>query len=206
MARLTDASGLNTVGAGVGHELLVTVDGDAAKAVDVGRFYEGDLDTYRSGTVRVPLAALNGGEALAPGEHTATLTAWDALNNASTATVSFVVVDEGLVVRSVLPYPNPTAGPSRFFVEHNQPVGTPASVQLRIYSLAGRPIRTIDGAEALPGGFLSDRTIQIAWDGLDEDLDRLGSGVYLVRLRMEVPDPAGGTRVAERVERLAVIR
>ena len=36
--------------------------------------------------------------------------------------------------------------------------------------------------------------------------DRLGSGVYLVRLRMEVPDPAGGTRVAERVERLAVIR
>ena len=206
VARLTDASGLNTVGAGVGHELLVTVDGDAAKAVDVGRFYEGDLDTYRSGTVRVPLAALNGGEALAPGEHTATLTAWDALNNASTATVSFVVVDEGLVVRSVLPYPNPTAGPSRFFVEHNQPVGTPASVQLRIYSLAGRPIRTIDGAEALPGGFLSDRTIQIPWDGLDEDLDRLGSGVYLVRLRMEVPDPAGGTRVAERVERLAVIR
>ena len=206
VARLQDASGINTVGAGVGHELLVTLDGDAQNAVDVGRFYEGDLDTYRSGTVRVPLASLNGGEPLAPGEHTATLTAFDALNNASTATVTFVVVDEGLIVRSVLPYPNPTAGPSRFFVEHNQPVGTPARVQLRIYTLAGRPVRTIDGEEALPGRFLSDRTIQIPWDGLDDDADRLGSGVYLVRLRLETDDPAGGTRVAERVERLAVIR
>ena len=50
-------------------------------------------------------------------------------------------------------------------------------------------------ADAVAIRFLSDRTIQIAWDGLDEDLDRLGSGVYLVRLRMEVPDPAGGTGV-----------
>ena len=87
-----------------------------------------------------------------------------------------------------------------------QPVGTPARVQLRIYTLAGRPVRTIDGEEALPGRFLSDRTIQIPWDGLDDDADRLGSGVYLVRLRLETDDPAGGTRVAERVERLAVIR
>ena len=205
VARLSDASGINTVGAGVGHELLLTLDGDAADAVDVGRYYEGDLDTYRSGTVRVPLEALADG-GLAPGPHTATLTAWDALNNPSTATVQFVVVDDGLVVESVLPYPNPTAGPARFFVAHNQPVGTEARVQLRIYTLAGRPVRTIDGAEALPGGFLSDRVVQIPWDGLDDDLDRLGSGVYLVRLRMETPDPAGGTRVAERVERLAIIR
>ncbi len=207
VARLRDASGINTVGAGVGHELLATVDGDAARAVDVGRYYQGDLNTYRAGTVRVPLSALGvDGEPLAPGEHTVTLTAWDALNNASTATLTFVVVDDGLIVSSVLPYPNPTAGPSRFFVEHNQPVGTPASVQLRIYTLAGRPVRTIDGADALPGGFLSDRTIQIPWTGLDDDGDRLASGVYLVRLRMEVADRSGGTRVAERVERLAVIR
>ena len=200
VARLSDASGINTVGAGVGHELLLTLDGDASEAIDVGRFYTGDLDTYRSGTVRVPLPRL------AAGEHTATLTAWDALNNRSTATVRFVVVDEGLQVTSVLPYPNPTAGPARFFVDHNQPAGTAARVQLRIYTLAGRPVRTIGGADALPDGVLPARTFQIAWDGLDDDLDRLASGVYLVRLRLETTDPAGGTRVAERVDRLAIIR
>ncbi len=207
IARLRDASGLNAVGAGVGHELLLVVDGDEANAIDVGRYYQGDLNTYRSGTVRLPLSALaRNSRSLAPGEHSATITAWDALNNVSTASITFVVVDEGVVVRSVLPYPNPTAGPSRFFIEHNQPVGTQAQVQLRIYTIAGRPVRTIDGTDALPGGVLTSRTLEVAWDGLDDDLDRLGSGVYLVSLRMEVPNPAGGSRVAERIERLAVIR
>ncbi len=200
VARLRDESGINTVGAGVGHELLLTFDGDAASAIDVGPFYSGDLNTYRSGEVRVPLPEL------APGEHTLRLTVWDALNNSSTAELRFVVIDEGLLVENLFPYPNPTAGPTRFTFDHNQPPGTPATAQLRIYTLAGRPIRTIDGAEALPDGVLPSRTVQIPWDGLDDDLDRLASGVYLFRLRLEVPDPAGGSRVAERVERLAIIR
>ena len=200
IARLRDANGINTVGAGVGHELLLTIDGDARTAMDVGQFYAGDLDTYRSGEVRVPLPDL------APGEHTLRLTAWDALNNSSTAELRFVVVDEGVLVDNLFPYPNPTAGPTRFTFDHNQPPGTEARLQLRIYTLAGRPVRTIDGLDALPTGVLPARTVQIPWDGLDDDLDRLASGVYLFRLRLEVPDPAGGSAVAERVERLAIIR
>ena len=201
VARLSDASGINTVGAGVGHELLLTVDGDAASAVDVGRFYEGDLNTFRSGTVRVPLRDLD----LGPGEHTLELTAWDALNNASSAELRVVVVDEGLVVENLFPYPNPTAGPTRFTFDHNQ-AGRPARLQLRVYTVAGRPVRTIDGDEALPGGLLAGRTVQVPWDGLDDDGDRLATGVYLFRLRLEVDDPSGSARVVERVERLAIIR
>ena len=53
LATLRDPSGLNAVGAGVGHELLLVLDGDDANAVDVSRYYTGDLDTYRSGRVRV---------------------------------------------------------------------------------------------------------------------------------------------------------
>ncbi len=200
VARLRDDSGVNTVGAGVGHELLLTFDGDAGTAIDVGPFYTGDLNTYRSGEVRVPLPDL------APGEHTLQLTAWDALNNSSTAELRFVVVDEGVRVENLFPYPNPTAGPTRFTFDHNQPPGTQAKVQLRIYTLAGRPVRTIDGDDALPGGTLPPGTVQIPWDGLDDDLDRLASGIYLFRLRLEVDAPAGGSRVAERVERLAIIR
>ncbi|MDT0630488.1 type IX secretion system sortase PorU [Rubrivirga litoralis] len=200
VARLSDPSGINTVGAGVGHELLLTIDGDAASAVDVGRFYQGDLGTFRSGTVRAPLPDL------APGEHTLQLTAWDALNNASTAEIRVVVVEEELAVENVFPYPNPTAGPTRFTFEHNQPAGTPAELQVRIYTVAGRPVRTIDGDEALPGGVLVGRTVQVPWDGLDDDRDRLATGVYLFRLRLAAGDAAGGSRVVERVERLAIIR
>ena len=201
LARLSDASGLNTVGAGVGHELLLTFDGDASTAVDVSRFYTGDLDTYRSGEVRVRLPDL------APGRHTATLTAWDAVNNSTTAEIAFVVSDaEGLEIDNVLPYPNPTAGPTRFTFEHNQPPGTPARATLRVYTVAGRPVRTLDGDEAIPGGVLSGPLVQIPWDGRDDDGDRLGSGVYLFRLRLEVDTPDGGTQAADRVDRVAIIR
>ena len=200
VARLSDPSGINTVGAGVGHELLLTIDGDAAGATDVGRFYAGDVDTYRSGTVRVPLPDL------APGEHTATLTAWDALNNSSRATVTFFVVDEGLSVEGLLPYPNPTAGPTRFTFRHNQPPGTEADLRVRVYTVAGRPVRTITGAEALPDGVLQDETVQVLWDGRDDDGDRLATGVYLFHLRLDVPNRTGGREVVERVERVAIIR
>ncbi|GAB5534276.1 MAG: type IX secretion system sortase PorU [Rubricoccaceae bacterium] len=200
IATLRDPSGINTVGAGVGHTLLLTIDGDAANAIDVGSAYVGDVGTYQSGQIRFPLPEL------APGPHTLTLTAWDAVNNASTAELAFVMEEgEALAVRSVLPYPNPTAGPTRFVFEHNR-VGSPARVQLRIYTLAGRPIRTIGPDEALPGGLLTSSSVQIPWDGLDDDQDRLASGVYLFRLRLEIPGEDGGTEVAERVDRLAIIR
>ncbi|MEM7788014.1 MAG: type IX secretion system sortase PorU [Bacteroidota bacterium] len=201
IARLADESGINTVGAGVGHELLLTIDDDAASAIDVGPFYAGDLDTYRSGEVRVALP-----DDIEPGEHTLRLTAWDALNNPSSAELRFVVVEEDLSVENLFPYPNPTAGPTRFVFDHNLRAGTPARLQLRIYTLAGRPVRTLDGDEALPGGVLTPSSVQIPWDGVDDDGDRLATGVYLFRLRMEVDDPAGGSRVVERVERLAIIR
>ena len=196
LARLSDPSGINTVGAGVGHELLLTIDGDPTRAIDVGRYYEGDLDTYRSGTVRFPLPEL------APGPHTVTLTAWDAANNATTETLSFTVAEgSDLLVENAYPYPNPTPGPSTFFFEHNQPPGTPARVQLRIYSLAGRPVRTMETDGPLSGGL-----VRLDWDGLDDDLDPLASGVYLYRLRVEVDAADGTRRVAERRDRLAVIR
>ncbi|MFN3597011.1 MAG: type IX secretion system sortase PorU [Rubricoccaceae bacterium] len=201
IARLSDESGINTVGAGVGHELLLTVNGNAAQAVDVGRFYQGDVDTYRSGTVRYPLRRFE------PGLHTLRLTAWDTANNSSTAELSFTVVaSEALVVRNLYPYPNPTPGRTRFIFEHNQAPGTAARVQLRIYTLAGRPVRTLDGDDALPGGTLPAGLVQIPWDGLDDDLDPLASGVYLFRLRVETEQAGGGRAVAERIERLAIIR
>lgn len=201
VVRLEDASGINAVGSGVGHDLLLVVDGDEAGARDVGRFYEGDLDNFRAGTARIPL------DGLAPGTHTLRVTAWDVANNVSTAELSFVIsgTDE-LVLRNVFNYPNPTPGPTRFTFEHNQAPGTAARVRLRVYTLNGRPVTTLDGDAALPGGLLPGGLVQIPWDGLDEDFDRLASGVYLWHLRVEVDRAGGGTDVAERVERLAVIR
>ncbi len=201
IARLADENGINAAGTGVGHELLLTVDGAQGESVNLGGFYRSDLDTYQRGEVRYTLPEL------APGPHTLTLTAWDVANNPTTATLDFVVAEsDRLTVRNAYPYPNPTTGPTRFVFEHNQPPGTPARVQVRVYTLSGRPVRTLDGVETLPDGTLAGPLVQIPWDGRDEDLDGLATGVYLYKLRVEVDRGEGERLVTEQIERLAVIR
>lgn len=201
IAKLFDENGINTVGAGVGHELLLTIDGAEQDAVNLGRFYRGELDSYQRGEVVFELPEQ------APGPHTLTLRAWDAANNATTATLDYVVEAGGeLVLRNVYNYPNPTTGPTRFVFEHNQAPGTLARVQLRVYTLSGRPVVTLDDVQTLPAGALTSSLVQIPWDGRDEDFDTLASGIYLYKLRVEVERDGGETDVSERVERLAVIR
>ena len=201
IAKLFDENGINTVGAGVGHELLLTIDGAEQDAVNLGRFYRGALDSYQRGEVVFELPEQ------APGPHTLTLRAWDVANNATTTTLDYVVEPDGeLVLRNVYNYPNPTTGPTRFVFEHNQPPGTLARVQLRVYTLSGRPVVTLDDVQTLPAGALTGSLVQIPWDGRDEDFDALASGVYLYKLRVEVERGDGETEVSERVERLAVIR
>ena len=196
IVKLFDASGINTVGAGVGHEMLLTINEDAENAVDISSGFRSEANSFQRGTVEWDLAEL------APGPNALTLRAWDVLNNSTTSSIEFFVAEEeDLVLRNVFNYPNPTSGETRFVFEHNQPLGTSASVQVRIYTLAGRLIRQIEVDEVLPGG-----VVQLPWDGRDEDSDLLSTGVYLYKLRVEVESPEGERQVSEKLEKLAIIR
>lgn len=201
IARFFDESGINTVGAGVGHEMLLVVDGDEQRAVDISSAFVSAPDSYQKGEARWRLPVD------IDGTHSLTVRSWDVLNNSSTADLTFTVVsDEVLELRNVYNYPNPMNRETRFVFEHNQLPGTPATVRIRIYSLSGRPIHTIDSDIALPEGILTGGLVQIPWDGLDDDFDRLATGIYLYKLRVEVEKPDGGRQVSEHIEKLAVIR
>ncbi len=210
LVKLFDESGINTVGAGVGHEMLLVLDNDEQNAVSVSNHYESEADSYQRGKVAYPLTEYlrrQNKEALDPGPHTITVKAWDVLNNSTTATLDFYVSESAdLALRNVYNYPNPMVGDTRFIFEHNQPPGTAARVQIRVYTLSGRPVRTIDTEEALPGGVLPGGIVQVLWNGLDEDQDPLATGVYLYKLRVEVDIPDGERSVSEHIEKLAVIR
>jgi len=201
IVRLFDETGINAAGAGVGHEMLLTVNGEDARAVNIGNRFEADPADFRAGTVRFPLSNLPEG----PG--TLRVRAWDVMNNASVQELDFVVRSaESLHISHFLPFPNPTTGPTRFSFEHNQPVGTPADVRLRIFTVNGTPLRTLAQEHALPMGILAGSRVEIPWDGRDEDGARLAPGIYLVHLRVRVEQPDGQIRVVERVERLALLR
>jgi flagellar hook assembly protein FlgD len=90
---------------------------------------------------------------------------------------------------------------TQFVFEHNQPVGTSARIQIRIYTLSGQIVRSIESDEVLPGGMM-----QVPWDGRDEDADRLATGIYLYKVRVEVDSPEGDRQVSEHIEKLAVLR
>ena len=201
IVKLYDESGINTVGAGVGHELLLVLDGDESEAVDIGSGFRSAPDSYQRGEVRWNLADLE------PGPHTLSVRVWDVLNNSSTAEIEFIVTDDGVLrLTDVYNYPNPMNRETRFVFDHNQPAGTQARVDIRIYSLSGRPVRFIPTEEALPNGILTSGPVQILWNGLDDDQDRVSTGIYLYRVRVEVDNPDGSRRRAETIERLAVIR
>jgi len=195
-ARIFDESGINTVGAGIGHEMLLIIDDNEIDAINIGNLYETDEGSFQKGSVSYSFD-----EALTPGQHTLSLRAWDVLNNSGETTIDFVVTDtEQLEIRNVFNYPNPTTGPTRFVFEHNQVPGTPVKVRVRVYTLNGRPIKSLEAEDLLPAG-----PMQIPWDGLDNDYAKLSPGVYLYKLRAETMG-ADAIHVAERIEKLAVIR
>ena len=201
IVRLYDESGINTVGTGVGHEILLAVDGDEAGATDIGSAFVSAPDSYQSGEIRWSLSDLEAGP------HGLSVRAWDVLNNSNTAEIQFSVTnDEVLDVFNVYNYPNPMNRETRFIFEHNQPPGTSAEVQIRIFTLSGRPIRTIHSDEALPEGVLGSGPLVVYWDGRDDDLDRPATGIYLYRIRVAVDQPNGDRQVSEHVEKLAIIR
>ncbi len=200
IVRLFDESGINTVGAGVGHEILLSVDDDDQGAVDIGSAFVSSPNSFREGEIRWNLTGLEAGQ------HTLSVRAWDVLNNSNSSDLSFsLATDEVLDVHNVYNYPNPMNRETRFVFEHNQPSGTPAEVQIRIFTLSGRPIRTIHSDEALPEGILGSGPLVVHWDGKDDDLDRPATGIYLYRIRVAVDRENGERQVSEHVEKLAII-
>jgi hypothetical protein len=61
LAYLSDESGLNTVGNGIGHDLVATLDGNSAGSIVLNEFYQADLDSYKSGKLLYNFSGLQRG-------------------------------------------------------------------------------------------------------------------------------------------------
>lgn len=191
-AKLFDNSGINTMGNSIGHDLTAVLDANTQNAMVLNDWYEADKDTYRSGQVRYRLSDL------AEGRHTVDLKAWDVHNNSSIKSTEFVVAPSAeLALEHVLNYPNPFTTHTEFFFEHNRPCTT-LDCQVQVFTVAGRLVKTLNRRLQCEGF----RSEPMAWDGLDDQGDRIGRGVYVYRLSITTPT---GER-AEKLEKLVVLR
>jgi hypothetical protein len=178
IAKLSDSSGVNTAGIGIGHDIVATLDNDNRKYFILNDFYQGDLNSYQHGALRFQMPELPAGP------HFLKLKVWDVLNNSNEAIIEFIVANDELPeLKHVLNYPNPFTTKTQFWFEHNKP-GQPLDVSIQIMTITGRVIRTIRQTITTDG----NRSTEIEWDGKDEYGDRPGRGVYLYKLRITTAD------------------
>jgi hypothetical protein len=191
IVKLSDSSGINTAGTGIGHDIVATLDNDNRKFFILNDFYQGDLNSYQLGVVRFQLPEL------APGPHSIKLKAWDVLNNSNEAILEFIVAnDEAIELKHVLNYPNPFTTKTQFWFEHNKP-GQPLDVTIQIMTITGRVIKTIHQVITTDG----NRSADIEWNGRDDYGDKPGRGVYLYRLRVMTT----GKKKKEVIEKLVIL-
>jgi hypothetical protein len=189
--KLTDSSGINTGNAGIGHDIVATLDDDNRKYYVMNDFYESDLDNYQKGTVRFQMPELT------PGRHSLKIKAWDVLNNSSEYILDFTVVtNEQLILDHVLNYPNPFTTKTSFWFEHNRPA-TDLNVTIEIFTVSGKLIKTIRRTI----NSLGNRSNEVEWDGRDEFGSKIGKGVYLYHLKVNSIDG----KKADKWERLVIL-
>jgi hypothetical protein len=190
IVKLSDSSGINTVGTGIGHDIVATLDNDNRKYFILNDFYQSEPDSYQQGRVRFQLPPLE------PGLHTIRIKAWDVLNNSNETVLEFTVEeDEELSLDHVLNYPNPFSTRTQFWFEHNKP-GQNLLVRVQVFSLTGRIIKMIEQTINTVG----NRSNELEWNGRDEYGDKVGRGVYLYKI--SVTTQAGERK--EKIEKLVI--
>jgi hypothetical protein len=189
IADLSDASGINTSGAGVGHRLEAWLD-DQAQSIDLSDYYRSKPNTYQEGSVNYQFGTLPSGS------HKLRMRAWDTYNNSSTKeTVFDVLTGAGLNVSNVYNFPNPFASSTLFTFQQSQVASIDA--EIKIYTVAGRMVQSLKKVNII------DHFVQIPWDGRDREGDALANGVYLYKLIARTQD---GRFSSEVLGKLSILR
>ena len=191
-AKVFDENGINTVGNGIGHDIVAVLDGESSNPFVLNDFYSAGLNDYQNGEVRYQL------QGLSKGKHTLELKVWDVNNNSGTAKIDFIVQEKEVpVLDHVYNYPNPFTTRTEFMFEHNQSCNQ-LDVQVQVYTISGRLVKTIQ-QQVQTQGFRSEG---IEWDGKDDFGDQLAKGVYVYRLKVKNIDG----QTAEKTEKLVILK
>ncbi|MBK8555663.1 MAG: type IX secretion system sortase PorU [Lewinellaceae bacterium] len=197
LVKCSDDYGMNVTGVSLGHDLTAVLDGNQQNAIILNDFYESEQDNSKKGKAFYPLTNLT------TGRHTLQVKGWDIANNPGEGITEFVVAEDGkIALDHVLNYPNPFTTNTQFQFEHNLS-GQLLDVQISIFSVSGKLVKTILHSAAADGFRVTD----IAWDGHDEYGDQLAKGVYLYKVKVRGTDVSGSAATAESgFEKLVILK
>lgn len=177
LVRLKDESGINTIGNGVGHDLIGVLDGNTQNQYLLNDFYEAELNDFTKGSISYLLNKLE------DGLHQIKVKAWDVHNNSGEGYTEFVVASSAeMAIKNVLNYPNPFTTSTSFIFEHNHPDDL-MEITIQIYTVSGKIVKTIRQQVQSNGYRIAPN--EITWDGLDDYGDFIGRGVYLYKVNVQ---------------------
>ncbi len=178
LAIIEDEGGINTTGAGIGHDITAYLNDDPRSAIILNNYFENDFNSHTRGMISYNLTDLP------EGSHTLTIKAWDNFNNSSRESIRFTVkAEDKFILSDVVIYPNPSAGETKISANHNRP-DRRLEITVRITDVSGRTIRQIK-EETYSTGY---RLTPVIWDGKTDGGQRAGKGVYLYRLTVRTND------------------
>ncbi|MBT2620441.1 MULTISPECIES: type IX secretion system sortase PorU [Chryseobacterium] len=212
LACVTDDTGINSTGAGIGHDITVYLDGQIINTIVLNDFYasgEGNgclspsLADYQKGNVTYPFRNL------AVGQHQLSFKVWDINNNSTSATLNFEVKDEAdqhLVINRPLNWPNPFTNKTYVQFEHN--CDDILNVNVQIYTITGKLVRTLSQAvvaEPFLQGFRTPRQA-IEWDGRDDFGSTVGKGTYIFKIFAKSQNQEKCKGSATAVEKMVLLK
>lgn len=169
IAYVEDASGINTTGTGIGHDIVATLTGPSGGSYVLNDYFVSESGNQGKGTILYKMPNLE------EGEYILSLKVWDIYNNSGVASITFRVVDSQIMMlEDPLCFPNPVVGEAYFSFGHNQ-VGNNMDVQIRIFDVTGRLVAVLN--EQVQG--TSARTNPIYWNGCSANGSKLDSGIYV---------------------------
>lgn len=128
-----DEYGINTTGSGIGHDLMMWLDDDI-EGTNLNNYYSSDMNSYRGGRVDYWLRGMS------EGHHTLRFRCWDMVNNSTSATLNFIVVNgyEGALM-DVGVFPNPATEYVNFHLSTNSGVETD-DIKIEVFDISARKI------------------------------------------------------------------
>jgi hypothetical protein len=169
LALVFDDNGINTTGAGIGHDIIAVLDNDYENSFVLNSYYRANVNTYKSGRVEFPLSGLT------EGSHTMYLKVWDSYNNSSESEIEFNVKDpNSFTVRNVMNYPNPFSYSTSFVFEHNL-VEEDINIEISIYNISGSLVAKIND-KSYTTGFRSKPIVWVPSRNITQ-------GVYFYKIK-----------------------
>lgn len=176
-ASFSDPSGINLASAGVGHEMMISIDGKDYYT-NVRDYYEPDATDIHAGRIAYPLSNLE------PGRHTLEFSVCDNLGNFSTKTLEFAVsAAPKPTLYEVTPDCNPARTSVTFTIAHDR-MREATECEFAVYNLSGRKIwsSTTSGRADIKTG------TTVKWDLNDASGLRVPRGIYLYRATVQTAD------------------